>query len=83
MIEKEAEQQQAQEVKTKGTKGKVSYLFRVPVYQTLTIHVQKRGIDELKAEETTAKSSRASSPGSATPAASATTGKRPNKRKKT
>lgn len=66
MIEKEAEQQQAQEVKTKGTKGK------------------KRGLDEIKAEETTAKSSRASTPGSGTPTASAAaSNKRPNKRKKT
>ena len=66
MIEKEAEQQQAQEVKTKGTKGK------------------KRGLDEIKAEELTAKSSRASTPGSGTPAASAAApNKRPNKRKKT
>ncbi|KIP04329.1 hypothetical protein PHLGIDRAFT_76114 [Phlebiopsis gigantea 11061_1 CR5-6] len=65
MIEKEAEQQQAQEVKTKGVKGK------------------KRGIDDIKAEEVTAKSSRASTPGSAAPAASAATSKRPYKRKKT
>jgi SWI/SNF-related matrix-associated actin-dependent regulator of chromatin subfamily A member 5 len=66
MIEKEAEQQQAQEVRTKGgTKGK------------------KRGIEEVKAEEATTKSSRASTPGSGTPAASAAGSKRPNKRKKT
>ncbi len=75
MIEKEAETKQAEEVKAKGTKGKVGQLFLSSSSQPNT-SFQKRGIDEVKAEEKE-KPSRSSTPGSA-----AISSKRPHKKKR-
>ena len=80
MIEKEAEARQAEEVKAKGLKGKVWEVCILCIPRTEYL-VQKRGLEEVKAED---EASRASTPGSVTPAAgSAGAGKRSYKRKKT
>lgn len=81
MIEKEAEAKQAEEVKVKGVKGKVRTIDARRIERRADDVLQKRGLEEVKAED---EASRASTPGSITPAAApGAPGKRAYKRKKT
>lgn len=79
MIEKESEaENKVEDIKPKGTKGKVGAHCKLCCRAIIErLCLQKRGLDEIKAEE---KTSRSSTPGSTTATA---TSKRPNKRKKT
>ena len=80
MIEKESEGKQAEEVKTKGTKGKVCLdVLRENLWVVgADCMVQKRGIEQVK-EEDKAEASRSSTPSTTT----ATSGKRQPKKRKT
>ena len=80
MIEKESEGKQAEEVKTKGTKGKVcsDVLCENLCVVGADCMVQKRGIEQVK-EEDKAEASRSSTPSTTT----ATSGKRQPKKRKT
>ena len=80
MIEKESEGKQAEEVKTKGTKGKVrSDVLGENLWVVgADCMMQKRGIEQVK-EEDKAEASRSSTPSTTT----ATSGKRQPKKRKT
>lgn len=82
MIEKEQEGRQAEEVKTKGTKGKVRRVLSVPLLLDAGIDdgLQKRGIEAIQEAEKD-KASRSSTPTSTTTAAASS--KRQTKRRKT
>ncbi|OJT13954.1 ISWI chromatin-remodeling complex ATPase ISW2 [Trametes pubescens] len=82
MIEKEQEGRQAEEVKTKGTKGKVRRVLKAPLFSWTGIDdgLQKRGIEAIQEAEKD-KTSRSSTPTSTTTAAASS--KRQTKRRKT
>lgn len=82
MIEKEQEGRQAEEVKTKGTKGKVRGVLAVSLLPGAGIDdgLQKRGIEAIQEAEKD-KASRSSTPTSTTTAAASS--KRQTKRRKT